>query len=428
MKKYPIIMLTMILLTSCSHDKDKMNREGIYQGVFTHGNFTDSISFEIKNDSTAWHVFFTSLNQNAFDIPARDIVVNNDSLKFRLQSDAYSYDFTNAWNDDKSQLSGRLKVDSVSVPYSLYKQKTTPENQIQAKEILFDSNRLQLSGTIWKPSEPTDKALIFITSSGGSDRSGSRAEAIYFAKQGYITFHYDKRGTGVSEGDWQSATMDALLSDDIAAIKYFSKQTDIPLSHIGIKGSSQGATKVPYILNELKDLGFGIAVSCPGSTLLESDLNYWKNNHRDTLGDNLESALELQRKVFEHIAGKCSKSELEKAIASERSKPWFPQVWIPNLDELQRDEKLLYNPIPYFEKTKQPLLIIQGTRDEIIPSTSYQAISDALETAQNMDYKIVLLKDANHSMYFVGESDFSYWGKLHDDYLRTMEGWIRSDF
>ncbi len=280
-----------------------------------------------------------------------------------------------------------------------------------------------MGGTIRKPSKPNTNAIVFLTSSGSGDRSGSRAEAIYFANKGYTTFHYDKRGTGTSEGNWQAATMEELLSDDMNAIAYFSEQTGIPLSKIGIKGSSQGATKVPYILNELQDLKYGIAVSCPGSTLLESDLNAWKNNNPDIP----EEGVELQRKVFKHIAGDLTRTELEKSIELEKSKPWYPNIWIPNLDEVQIDPKLSYSPMSYFQKTKQPILIIQGTLDEIIPEKSHELISKALEEAGNDNYKIVELKDANHSMYHVGQTDFPYWAKLHADYLKTMETWINDN-
>jgi len=426
MKKYHIVILATLLLISCSQPKNEAKKEGLYYGVFTHGNFTDTISFEIKKDSTDFKVFFTSLEQNAFQIPARDIVIKGDSINFKLQSDKYTYDFSNSWNDSKTKLSGVLKVDTVFVPYALKKQNSARDEGIESKEIKFQSNGLQLGGTIRYPKKSNKKALIFITSSGGADRSGSRAEAIYFANKGFTTFHYDKRGTGISDGDWQSANIEELCSDDITAINFFSKQIGIPLSKTGIKGSSQGGTKIPYILSELKDLSLGIAVSCPGSTLLESDLNYWKNRNREGLGNNLENAAQLQQKVFEHIAGKLSRTELEKAVEAEKSKPWFSSIWVPNLDEVQIDEKLLYNPIPYFERANQSILIIQGTKDEIIPVDSHTNISKALEKAGNQNHKVILLEGANHSMYYVGKSDFPYWAKLHYDYLKTVEDWINA--
>lgn len=426
MKKYHIIIFAALLLTSCTQSKNEVKKEGIYYGVFTHGNFSDEISFEIKKDSTDFAVFFTSLEQNAFQIPVRDIIIKGDSINFKLQSDKYTYDFSNSWNDGKTKLSGVLKVDTVLAPYILKKQKSAREDGIEPKEVNFQSNGLQLGGTIRHPKKSNKKGLIFITSSGGSDRSGSRAEAIYFANKGFTTFHYDKRGTGISDGDWQSANMEELCSDDINAINFFYKQTGIPFSKIGIKGSSQGGAKIPYTLSALKDLSFGIAVSCPGSTLMESDLNYWKNRNREGLGNNLESAAQLQQKVFEHISGKLSRTKLEKAVEAGKSKPWFSSIWVPNLDKVQIDEKLLYSPIPYYETTDQAILIIQGTKDEIIAHDSHTTISKALEKAGNQKHKIVLLEDANHSMYYVGKSDFPYWAKLHHDYLKTIEDWINT--
>ena len=88
------------------------------------------------------------------------------------------------------------------------------------------------------------------------------------------------------------------MKDDINAIKFFSEKTGISLTNIGIKGSSQGATKIPYILNELESLEYGVAVSCPGVSLLESDLNYWKNRNAEIIGNEIEAATKLQRKVF----------------------------------------------------------------------------------------------------------------------------------
>lgn len=73
---------------------------------------------------------------------------------------------------------------------------------------------------------------------------------------------------------------------------------------------------------------------------------------------------------------------------------------------------------------------MQGTKDEIIPLNSYQTISKALIKSGNDNYKTVLLERASHSMYYVGESDFPYWSKLHPDYLATIDNWINtvSDF
>ncbi len=106
----------------------------------------------------------------------------------------------------------------------------------------------------------------------------------YFTKLGYTVFNYDKRGTGKSEGNWQSATIEELCKDDMNALRFFSETSSIPLSKTGIKGSSQGGIKVPYILTRLTQIGFGISVSCPSGSLLESDLNRWQQRNEEKIG------------------------------------------------------------------------------------------------------------------------------------------------
>ena len=425
MKRLVLMFFSLVLLSCSTQVNTGANeKSGSFSGIFKHGNFSDKINFQIEEDTASFKVYFTSLEQNANRIPLQGVEVLGDSISFHLQSDFYRYSFKNKWANNNNELRGVLTVDTISVPYVLKREEDNKSHYPVNEDISFESNGLTLNGTIWHPSNKKRSAIIILTSSGNAGRSASRAEAILFAEMGFTSFHYDKRGTGNSEGNWQSASMESLISDDIQAIKYFAQKTGIPLNNIGIKGSSQGATKVPYILGELQELNYGIAVSCPGVTLLESDLNYWENSNSTSLKDNLDEASELQRKVFEFVAGKRTKENLEKEIDLAKTAMWFENIWIPNLDETPTDTKLLYTPIPYFETTKQPMLIIQGSEDEIIPEHSHDIIADALRKAENEHFNITILEGASHSMYYIGESDFPYWSKLHPDYITTIEGWI----
>tara|TARA_R110002124_G_scaffold274641_3_gene444619 strand:- start:10857 stop:11270 length:414 start_codon:yes stop_codon:yes gene_type:complete len=134
----------------------------------------------------------------------------------------------------------------------------------------------------------------------------------------------------------------------------------------------------------------------------------------------------LQRKVFEFIAGKLSRTNLEGALNTEKSKSWLDKFWVSNLDEVQTDEKLNFTPIPYFERIKQPVLILQGTMDEIIPTNSHEFIFNALAKSNSDKFEIILLVGASHSMDYIGKSNFPYWSKLHPDYLKTVQGRIKT--
>lgn len=415
------------LLLSCQNDNSiKKGFVGIYEGVFTHGNFTTPIQIEIEKDSLNYMVYFSSPDQNAYRIPSSNVSQKGDSIYFELNSDYYSFKFKTKLSEDGSNLYTNLAVDSVSQNFELEKIANLKETKIRQEDVSFKSNDLNLRGTIYFPSKPSNKVLYFVTSSGNSDRSASRAEAMKFTNQGFITFHIDKRGTGTSDGNWRSSSIEELCMDDINALKFLSKKLNIPFSNIGVKGSSQGGTKVPYILSKIKNLAFGIVVSCPSASLLESDLNYWKNNNQSLIEDKyFNEAFALERLVYQYIGGLTTREVLENAITQSKNKPWFSKLWIPNLNEVEVDRKLQFTPMPYFKITKQPLLIIQGTKDEIIPEESSTSIFKVLKNKQNYS-KVVLLKDANHSMQLLGNSDFPYWPMPHPKYLPSIFNWLDS--
>ena len=395
---------------------------GTFDGKFSHGNFATELQLEIKNSNGTDGIFFTSPDQNAYGIPAREVSIESDSVRFVLQSDFFRYEFAGVVQNDMLRI--ELRIDNKKFPFQLSRKTVVDQDPIKTEDISFRSGSNLLYGTIYNPVKSNGKALYLVTSSGNQDRSASRAEALYFASSGYVTFHIDKRGTGKSEGNWEEASIEELCADDLEAISYLADHNNLNFCNIGLIGSSQGAAKVPYLLSSLPELGFGILVSCPASTLLESDLNFWKNRTREHLSEeDLIRAETIQRSVFECIAGDLSKEELKTVLEKVKNEPWMSQVWVPELDALTVDKKLNYTPIPYFQDLTQPLLVIQGGSDEIIPSQSLKIIQDRTEK-NNTKSKYLLIEKADHAMKFAGESDFPDWPSIHPDYRRNVSEWL----
>ncbi len=395
---------------------------GTFDGKFSHGNFTTELQLEIRNSNGTDRVFFSSPDQNAYGIPAREVSIESDSVGFVLQSDFFRYEFAGVVKNDMLRI--ELRIDNQKFPFQLSRKTVMDQDPIKTEDISFRSGSNLLSGTIYYPEQNNGKALYIVTSSGNQDRSASRAEALFFARSGYVTFHIDKRGTGKSEGNWQEASIEELCADDLEAISYLADHNNLNFSNIGLIGSSQGAAKVPYLLSSLPELGFGILVSCPASTLLESDLNFWKNRTREHLSEeDLIRAETIQRSVFQCIAGDLSKETLKTVLEKVKNEPWMSQVWVPELDAVTVDKKLNYTPIPYFQDLTQPLLVIQGSADEIIPSQSLKIIQDRTEK-NNTKSKYLWIEKADHAMMFTGKSDFPYWPSIHPDYRRSVSEWL----
>ena len=422
--QHKIILALLILSLSLAHSQETAEKISgdQYSGEFQFGNFSTDLILDINHRNELNEVFFSSPEQNAYKIPAREVFIKSDSLRFVLQSDYFRYEFKGAFKGDTLVMN--LAIENADYPFTLIRAAKSGKKQISSRDIRFRSDNLLLYGTLYFPNKPNGKAIYLVTSSGNQDRSASRAEAQFLARQGYITLHSDKRGTGLSDGNWAEASIPELCMDDMKAITYLAESNNLDYSSIGIKGSSQGASKVPYILSKMPELGFGIVISCPASTLLDSDLNYWKNRTRNELSeDDLNQAAEIQRSVFSFIAGEMSETELRTQLENVKDKSWMSYVWVPELDSVKTDKKLGYTPVPYFEKTKEPLLIIQGSSDQIIPSHSLETIQRLTEKS-NPQNQYIELTNADHAMMFEGESDFPYWPALHPDYRSEMLKWL----
>jgi hypothetical protein len=401
-----------------------------YSGTINYEQSAIDYQVDLKVTGEQTAAFFTSINMNAFEIPCQNTTLVKDTLKFYVISDYYTYEYQYSKRDDN--FNGNLKIYSNeseqllnSLETNLTREKLDKQDNIERKDFTFISNGLQLYGTMWKPKESLHKGLFFVTSSQGNDRSGTNAEAYYFANLGYTIFNYDKRGTGKSEGEWQSATIEELCADDMNALAFFSEISALPLSEIGIKGSSQGGIKIPYILSKVPELGFGISISCPEGTLLESDLNLWKNQHSNKIGEqNINQALKVQKAAYNYLAGNISYENLVRLKNENSGEEWLKYVWIPEAD-VPKDHKLNFSGLPYFKEISQPILVIQGLSDEVIPEESYQTIEKAIGKSKSPAFQVITLENTAHSMTWQNE-DFPYFQILSPEYLPLIRDWLKT--
>jgi uncharacterized protein len=106
-------------------------------------------------------------------------------------------------------------------------------------EFLVDGNRLK--GTLIFPEKLMEKnpAVLFIHGwTSMKERSYQYAEGL--AKLGYISFMFDMRGHGESEGDINTTTIKEFLDDVLAAYDYLIKVKGVDREKIGVVSSSFG--------------------------------------------------------------------------------------------------------------------------------------------------------------------------------------------
>ena len=137
----------------------------------------------------------------------------------------------------------------------------------------------------------------------------------------------------------------------------------------------------------------------------------------------LNQALKVQKAGYDYLAGNISYESLEQLKNENSSEDWLKYVWIPERD-VQKDYKLNFSGLPYFEKITQPVLVIQGLSDNVIPVNSYKTIEKAIGKSKSTNYQIITLENTSHSMTWLNE-DFPYFQILSPEYLPAVSDWLK---
>ncbi|MBU1472243.1 alpha/beta fold hydrolase [Patescibacteria group bacterium] len=110
------------------------------------------------------------------------------------------------------------------------------------KQIEFLVNNRILKGTLFSSHNIKAKnpAILFIHG-WTSERARSYQYANALTKLGYISFLFDMRGHGESEGDINSYTPKEFFADVLAAYDYLAKVENVDKENISVVGSSFGS-------------------------------------------------------------------------------------------------------------------------------------------------------------------------------------------
>ena len=285
-----------------------------------------------------------------------------------------------------------------------------------ALEVLF-ANRdgLKLSGLLLRPSgQGRHPAVVILHGSGPETREQYRVEANHFARSGFATLVYDKRGTGGSEGDFDSATYGAFIEDAVAAVRYLRGRPDVDPDQIGLVGISEGGWLTPEVAERVGGIAF--IVNKVGPPLPWIDTVSWEleNDLRaDGLDEgHLDEVVALVRSLWQyyvdtHRLGPAETAEtrqaIESGIAALQGVPGFAELGLrvreydPE-DYARRAERYGYDPQPFLERMETPILYVFGGRDPNIPTEKSVAYLEGLIASGADNISLRIYQDLGHSL------------------------------
>lgn len=468
------VFTIMVIFLSCPSDLFSQRSSevaGVWAGkAAINADISLTVAFEIfGGDGQSFSGLMHSVDQKAFDIPVKEVIVNDNTVRFLIPSikaefsgDIIGDSITGAiiqgknkpWPVTLARFSrlpfdkpGRPQEPSGPLPY--YEEDITYENEAAG---------VTIAGTFTRPpAEGKYTTVILISGSGPNDRDESIFGHKIFlvlsdqlTREGFAVLRVDDRGIGESTGNFPSATVMDLAADVVAGIEYLKTRPDVNRKKIGLIGHSLGGEIAPVAASMSRDVAYVIMMGGAGKPLYQ--VIYEQCDAIFTAMGIRREAIDVNRKVLEAMYETII-SEKDSAVAMDiiRGKFMTLNEEVASLTETERKQVELsypldpkdaeyyykpakrvdffFDPAEYLRKVKCPVLALIGSKDiQVLPS-NLQLIEENLKKAGNRHYKIVEMDGMNHLFQRCNTCTVEEYSKIEEtispEFIAVITDWLR---
>jgi pimeloyl-ACP methyl ester carboxylesterase len=298
--------------------------------------------------------------------------------------------------------------------------------------VSFSNNKVALAGTLYLPDEksPHPAVVVYHAASGGMrDYPAYQHLIMELPTSGFAVLLFDRRGSGKSGGDFNTATFQDLAKDGIAGISYLKTRKDIDSDRIGVWGVSQGGWLGPLAATLSSDVSFVVSVSGPGVTPARQ-MDFSVATALRAAGQPetvVNHALKVRVVVNEYYRGRLPRKDAVKALENIQNNPWFSQAFLSNSENLPTEPKetkwyreMDYDPIPTLRQVRVPIAFFFAENDAWVPiEESIANIRNA--TQLNSIVQILRIPGTDHLMG-TGKPDSG--GPTSKQYVNQLLKWL----
>ncbi|MET0571226.1 MAG: alpha/beta hydrolase [Pedobacter agri] len=412
------------------------------------------VNFHVKAEGPAFVTTMDSPDQGAKGLPTDKTTIQGNEIRIDAAKLGLVYKAT--YDTQSNELKGTFTQGPGSLPLNLSRKEKNLEKvavkrpqepsdfPYQQKEVTFKNRGAghELSGTLTFPKGgKVTKIVVMISGSGPQDRNEEAPQfkhkpflvwSDYLTRRGIAVLRYDDRGVGKSTGKFSGATTADFASDVQAAVDFIKSRAELKSLKIGLIGHSEGGMIAPMVASVNPVVKFVVLLAGPGVPIEElmvqqgkdqmlisglpdsvvvanSALNrkiyaaavQYKNLNAADFKMKLDTAL---TEVFGKSTGggvsEAALSERVKSTAKQLSDPWFRYF-------------ISFNPQPYLQKVKCPVLAINGTLDMQVSSTiNLEGIRTSLLKGGNKNFEIVPIKNLNHLLQLAKTGSVAEYGQI----------------
>ena len=308
--------------------------------------------------------------------------------------------------------------------------------------VAFESEPgITIRGTLIKPADSgVFPAVVMLHGSGPESRSGPgyRVLSNMIVRSGVAVLLYDKRGVGVSDGDFESALYDDFVNDAVAAVRYLATRDDIDAGNIGVHGNSEGGWFTPEVAHRTGQVAY--IFNRVGPPLSWIDNVIWEMRNDLLAGGVPESALpvllDITKRRWQYYvdAGRdpslaesperdAINEELARLIAETPAAQSQMPAELPHYDpDLYAGYAVNfgYDPRPHLEAIDIPMMYTFAEQDINVPTAESVAFLEAFREQYGKDIRIEVIEGVGHPM--AGPSGLFAAGYV-PDFVDVVERW-----
>lgn len=458
-------LFCIILFILSSNTMFAQDITGQWNGVLDVMGTQLRLIFHIEQTNSGYTATFDSPDQGAEDIPFSQITYDKTELKLEAANIGATYMGTVSTDS----ISGTWNQGGQAFPLNLFKREVEKNKRNRPQEpsrpypyheeeviIKNEKDGLTLAGTLTIPdTSEVSPVVILISGSGPQNRNqevfGHKSFLVladYLTRQGIAVLRYDDRGTAESTGNFGVATTADFATDVLSVVKFLKTRSNIDTNNIGLIGHSEGAIIAPLAANQSEDIAFMVLLAGTGIPGKEIFLMQAQTVRSFEISDpNQESFFQgFNKKMIEIAASEKQLSEKRKELMLlYKEAESFLQTMVPegtNTDAFIRQlvNRSLspwmqyfynYNPSDELEKVTIPVLSLNGSKDvQVDAKINQPAIKEALEAAENKDYKIVEMVGLNHMFQKSETGSMSEYSTIEQTFsplaLNEITKWIKN--
>ena len=376
--------------------------------------------FTISKLENGYSSTMDSPSQGAKNIPTTKTTFENSKLTIEIANAKIEY-----VGELKNEIiSGIFKQNGQEFPMELsrkhYEKKIINHPQepkapfsYYSEDVTFENNKekVTLAGTLTLPKkEGNYPVVILISGSGAQNRDeqvlGQKPFLVvsdYLTKNGIAVLRYDDRGTAKSKGNFASSTSANFATDVESAIEYLKTRKEINKNKIGLVGHSEGGMIAPMVASKSKDVNFIVLLAGPG--MRGDKLLLLQKEKIERAMATSEPEILKGQKIYGGAYDLILKSKKEDLKLKEYFKSNLGKetserdidIMVNQLSSDWVQYYLKYDPAIALEKTKCPVLAVNGEKDLQVPSKeNLEVIKKSLLKGGNKKVTIIEFPKLNH--------------------------------